>query len=424
MYGSPGGAMVSRNQADAVNRYDSGPLQGGTPRWRAVLLLGLLTVLVGLTALATAGATLAGGSSGTAATTWKAERTPNPGGAQISFLSSVACPSRRSCVAVGGFSKTLSSASGTLAERWDGTRWRIQSIPTPTGTSDSLYGVSCLSARACVAVGGAFHKAGKRQTTLTEAWDGKRWRVQSTPTIKGPSSLYAVSCTSASWCVAVGHTVATPQRAIIESWDGNTWSVEAIPALARDTELSGVSCSSARACSAVGWNNASGTTRPIDLSWDGVQWQVRAVTLPGKATAGLLDAVSCTSPTACTATGTDFDHPNGPTLAERWNGKTWRAERTQNPPDFATSQAEVVLDGVSCASAKACTAIGEYNPGGRTEYFIEFWNGKRWALEPAPRPTHFAHGALLGISCASARCTAVGAYTGNVRLQVTLALAN
>lgn len=124
------------------------------------------------------------------------------------------------------------------------------------------------------------------------------------------------------------------------------------------------------------------------------------------------------------ATGTDFSHPGGPTLAERWNGKTWRAERTPNPPNFSASRAEVVLDGVSCASAKACTAIGEYNPGGLTAYFIGFWNGKRWRLEPAPHPADFAHGALLGISCTSARCTAAGAYTGNVRLQVTLAIAN
>jgi hypothetical protein len=82
-----------------------------------------------------------------------------------------------------------------------------------------------------------------------------------------------------------------------------------------------------------------------------------------------------------------------------------------------------VLDGVSCSSARTCTAVGEYNPADRTQYFIESWNGKRWRLEPAPHPADFAHGALLGISCASAPCTAVGGYTGQGRLQVTLAIA-
>lgn len=266
--------------------------------------------------------------------------------------------------------------------------------------------------------------AGRRQTTLTEVWNGKRWRVQAAPTTKAPSSLYSVSCTSANSCVAAGHTLVEPERAIVDAWNGKTWRMQAIPRLAKDTALSGVSCAGARDCTAVGWNNATGNTRPLAASWDGKHWRVHAVPLPDSATAGLLDAVSCTSPSACMATGTDFNHPGGPTLAERWNGKTWRVERTPNPPNFSTSRAEVVLGGVSCASAKACTAIGEYDPGGRTEYFIEFWNGKRWQLEPAPHPVDFAHGALLGISCASAGCTAVGAYTGNVRLQVTLAIAN
>jgi hypothetical protein len=139
----------------------------------------------------------------------------------------------------------------------------------------------------------------------------------------------------------------------------------------------------------------------------------------------VFDAVSCTTPRACTATGTDFNPgAGGPTLAERWNGKTWRVERTPSPADASLSSSEVALDGVSCTSAKACTAIGEYTPDHAATYFIESWNGKRWRLEPTPRPVGFAHGALLGISCASTRCTAVGAYTGNVRPQVTLAMAN
>jgi hypothetical protein len=136
----------------------------------------------------------------------------------------------------------------------------------------------------------------------------------------------------------------------------------------------------------------------------------------------MFEAVSCTSPRACTATGTDFD-PAGPTLAERWNGKIWRVERTPNPANYSASFGEVALDGVSCTSAKACTASGDYSPGGAAAYFIESWNGKRWRLQPTPRPAGFERGALLGVSCAATRCSAVGAYTGRVRLQVTLAMA-
>ncbi len=392
---------------------------------RTVRLLGPVVVLLGLTAIVTAGAALAGRSkAAVGGRTWTIQPTPDPVGADISVLSSVACSSGRACTAVGSSAASLSSFTLPLGERWDGNSWRIQPVPAPRGTSDTLFGVSCPSARACIAVGSAFHSAGRRQTALTEIWNGRRWRVQSVPTIKAASSLYAVSCTSAIACVAVGHTLGAPQRAIVERWDGKTWRIQAIPQLAKDTTLVGASCPQARTCTAVGWNNATGRALPLALSWNGNNWQVQAVPLPRQAPAGLFDAVSCTSAKACTATGTDFSHPGGPTLAERWNGKTWRVQRTPNPANISLSSSEVALNGVSCSSAKACIAIGEYTPDHAAAYFIESWNGKRWRLEPAPHPSDFAHGALLGISCESTRCAAVGAYAGKVHIQDTLAMAN
>jgi hypothetical protein len=217
----------------------------------------------------------------------------------------------------------------------------------------------------------------------------------------------------------------SPKQAIVERWDGTSWRIQAVPQLPKDTYLLGVSCPNAHACTAVGWNNATGDARPLAESWNGKNWQVQAVPLPHGEPGGIFDAVSCTSLHACTATGTDFNPgPSGPTLAERWDGKTWRIERTPNPANVSLSVSEVALDGVSCTSAKACTAIGEYSPDHAPAYFIESWNGKRWQLEPAPHPADFAHGALLGIACTAARCTAVGAYTSQVRLQATLAMAN
>jgi hypothetical protein len=197
---------------------------------RTVRLLGAVVALLGLTAIVMAGAALAGGSTAAAGgRTWTIETTPDPVGADISVLSSVACSSGRACTAVGSSAASLCSFTLPLAERWDGNSWRIQPAPAPKGTSDTLFGVSCPSARACVAVGSAFHSAGRRNTALTEIWNGKGWRVQSVPTIKAPSSLYAVSCTSASSCVAVGHTLGAPQHAIVERWNGKTWRVQRTP---------------------------------------------------------------------------------------------------------------------------------------------------------------------------------------------------
>jgi hypothetical protein len=211
---------------------------------------------------------------------------------------------------------------------------------------------------------------------------------------------------------------------MVERWNGTTWRIQALPRPDKSTQLVGVSCSKASACIAVGYQSTgTGDARPLAESWNGTKWQVQTVPLPHTSPGGLFSAVSCTSPSACTATGANFDG-NAPTLAERWNGKSWRVQPTPSPPNYRTSFEEVTLDGVSCTSAKACAASGEYSPGGAPAYFIESWNGERWRLEAVPHPADYAHGALLGMSCALVRCTAVGAYRGRVHLQSTLAMAN
>jgi hypothetical protein len=184
-----------------------------------------------------------------------------------------------------------------------------------------------------------------------------------------------------------------------------------------------VSCGTARACTAVGFSTGTGGTRPVAEAWNGTTWRIQAVPLPHGSPGGILGAVSCTSPRACTATGANFSR-TGPTLAERWNGTRWRVQPTPYPANSGTSRREVELNGVSCASATACSASGAYAPGGHPAYFLEAWNGLRWRLVTAPHPAGFVQGALNGVSCAAARCTAVGAWSGGPINVATLAMAN
>jgi len=104
---------------------------------------------------------------------------------------------------------------------------------------------------------------------------------------------------------------------------------------------------------------------------------------------------------------------NGGTLAETWNGTTWTIDRTPDGIGASFSQ----LDGVSCPSATACVAVGDYVSGlGNPQMLAEAWNGKKWAIEPTLSPTGLPgqESVLTGVSCASAMaCTAVGWYTVN-----------
>jgi hypothetical protein len=89
-----------------------------------------------------------------------------------------------------------------VAERWNGTTWAMQSIPTPTN-GGKLGGVSCTSASACTTVGYQYN-SNMTALTLAEGWNGTTWAVQATPNPGSSSGLEGVSCTSASACTAAG----------------------------------------------------------------------------------------------------------------------------------------------------------------------------------------------------------------------------
>jgi hypothetical protein len=140
---------------------------------------------------------------------------------------------------------------------------------------------------------------------------------------------------------------------------------------------------------------------PLAEPWNGKTWRVQSISSPR---AGIFNAVSCTSPTACTAAGTRLD-TGGTTLAERWNGKRWRVERTPNRADFRRSFRAVALDDVSCTSAKACVASGDYSPHGAAAYFVAACDGARWRLQTARRFPPASRTALSW-ACRACRCGA------------------
>lgn len=339
-------------------------------------------------------------------------------------LFGVSCTSKGACTAVGLHAASMSSPGFALVERWNGTKWTIEPTVLSRGaTSTELNGVSCASVTACSAVGQAVEKAGHRSVNLAEAWDGRTWRIEAVPNPKGSTDadLMAVSCTSPRACTAVGFFGNSSGRfALAERWNGTTWRIETLPKPAT-TELFAVSCSAAKRCTAVGYYHAKSGTRPLAEAWNGTTWHIQSVPLPKGAPGGIFAAVSCTSPSACTATGGNFG--NHPTLAGRWNGRRWRVQPTPTPADAASSHQEVELNAVSCRSATSCTATGGYAPHGYSAYFLEAWNGHGWRLVTAPHPAGFASGALNEMSCVPTRCTAVGAFSGGPILIATLAMA-
>src|SRR5690242_15468802 len=193
--------MAESERTSRVRRDGSGA--------HAIRWLGVLTLLLGGTWVV-AGAAQASQTGTAASSGWKVEPTPNQnrGAAAINELSAVSCTSGRACTAVGSHAASLSSTGFPLAERWNGTRWRIQPTKLPTGAkSAGLAGVSCPSATACTAVGSTPGTTPDTSVNLAESWNGTSWRVQAVPAPKGSTSslLSGVSCTSPNACTAVGN---------------------------------------------------------------------------------------------------------------------------------------------------------------------------------------------------------------------------
>jgi hypothetical protein len=305
----------------------------------------------------------------------------------------------------------------TLAVRWNGHRWRVQRTPNPMSTPDSnLVGVSCSSAKACAAIGETNTTNGSRYVPFAERWDGHRWSIESTP--HGNNwYLYGVSCSSASACTAVGsHLDRAAHRnlALAERWNGHRWTVQRArnPGGARSSALEAVSCSSASDCTAVGYTNfgEGNNNVPLVERWNGHRWAIQRTPRPSHADSLLL-AVSCSSVDACTAVGYEImgrfgNH--GQALIQRWNGQRWSLQTAPNT-SFA------ILHGVSCSSARICSAAGEVVTGFDSNASLaERWNGHRWSAQRTP---HSRGPSLFEAeSCSSPlSCTAVG-QSGDPRI--------
>ena len=84
---------------------------------------------------------------------WSSETLSAPQGGSSPTLRSVSCAAADTCVAVGSY--TIEGEVATLAEAsWEGSAWEAQAPPNPeTGDTPQLFGVSCIAADTCTAVG-------------------------------------------------------------------------------------------------------------------------------------------------------------------------------------------------------------------------------------------------------------------------------
>jgi hypothetical protein len=191
-------------------------------------------------------------------TSWSVQSVPAPTGATAAYPYGVSCTSSASCT-MAGYYVNGSGVELPFAESWNGTAWSLQTAPAPSGaTATRVSGVSCTSSTACTLVGEYTNSSGT-EVTLAERWNGSAWSVQSTPNpaeAKGSHLNGGVSCTSGTACTAVGvfQNSAGKYQTLAEQWYGSTWKVQSTPNNEKGEGwlTGGVSCPSLAMCAAVG----------------------------------------------------------------------------------------------------------------------------------------------------------------------------
>jgi hypothetical protein len=324
------------------------------------------------------------------------------------YLYGVSCVGANYCEAVGTHT-TSRGGLGDMAEVWNGTVWTLQSVPKPAGAEHpKLQSVSCAAVNSCMAIGRSSLGA------LAEVWNGSAWSPA--PPLPRPIGakgirLDAVSCVAADSCEAVGdyQNSGFQSLPLTEGWDGISWSVQpsAVPMASQGILLTAVSCGTGF-CDAVGYYDdvRSNDTVPFAEAWNGTSWSVQPLPAPSGIGVSYPFGLSCVTAGACEATGYSVQPgPSATGLAEVWDGTSWTIQ--------ASASEAGAVDGVSCHAQDACEGVGS-TPAHAT--FAESWDGSVWANQATSIPSPSQESGLSSISCSAVDvCEAVGGFlTSNV----------
>jgi hypothetical protein len=295
---------------------------------------------------------------------------PVPAGTGNSSLGDVSCPDGSSCTALGY------AGSKPVLERWNGTSWTF----LPALTSLVAEALDCPTSQLCVEVGKDYSTS--PTSGASGVLQGGHWTRVAFPF----SSPKALSCASATYCIAVGDN-STGQ--IAARFDGSSWTAIAAPG----GDIDSIDCPTVTFCMAVG---SAGTSTALTYAakWNGASWA--PLTRPGGSTPAnsyaFVPSVSCPTVTFCVAV-TTIDYASS---IHVWANNAWSTRVGTGASRYITE--------VSCSSSTRCAAVG--NDGGVSSSLV--LSGTTWAAVPFA-PSTADGDELSAVSCATdGTCVAVG----------------
>lgn len=196
-------------------------------------------------------------------------------------LNGISCATVAGCVLVGA----LQGGNGRLsayAARWNGASFSRLTVPVPAGiASPTLAAVSCSSTASCAVSGLDFSPAsGPTGLAFTDVLRDGKWSLAKVAWPKGTTSslLLALSCLSATWCIAAG-SIGNEVAALI--YNGKSWSAQHLPAPAKGygDDFGGISCVTENRCIALGDIGPvkKNELNPLGATWHGKAWTLKAI---------------------------------------------------------------------------------------------------------------------------------------------------
>jgi hypothetical protein len=324
---------------------------------------------------------------GSSAGSWTVHDPPRISGAPIASFGPIGNGETVSCVAkpftclgIGSYNnKSLHQLN--YAAKWNGKSWKTVNPPDPKPTvSSGLDAISCLSAHFCLVVGHWYSLAKFHDELESLQWNGSKWKLTSTlplPAKASSARLWGLSCVSATWCMAVGdYNLGSAQPVLSETWNGKKWTIHRPPSPKHvaGSALAGVACVSKTFCNAVGDSLTSKLALlSLGETWNGHAWTIRPTPSGTQSIGSEFFDVKCQSRKSCLAVGT---------LAATWNGSAWHGVNLPVPSGSLVTTAV----SLSCVSAKNCTATGSYASGASTLTTAWNWNGASLKLQSTPSP--------------------------------------
>jgi hypothetical protein len=302
-------------------------------------------------------------------------------------LSDVSCVSTSLCMSVveGRESSSMSATANTFLTQWDGYSWSV--VPTsgwPTGFRAT--DIACAATNMCL-VTGSVDTFNMSNMTLETTPYLMLWNGSTISQVTLPNVIYtlnAVSCASATFCLAVGSSSETPRKSLVLRWDGTTLTRETSSMFSNgtnDEDMLDVDCDTSRRCVGVTSINLGGGSfsgEILDRGSVAGTWS----RLTGRTdTLGQLQTVDC-QPGAvglCAVVGS-MSNGNGALMYDLGADMANKFRNVSLPvmPSGGLTNA-LTSKKMSCASTTRCVLVGDFMFAmPNTESYVGVWDGSTW----------------------------------------------